>query len=295
MDVAVTGATGLIGTWLTRRLTASGHRVLRVVRTPGGSDTVSWDPATGTIDAGALEGIDAVVHLAGAPIADKRWTTEQKALIRTSRTQSTDLLARTLAALRRPPTVLLSGSAIGYYGDTGDRPTDESGPPGDDFLGRLCVEWESAAQPAVDAGIRTALLRTGVVLSTEGGALAKQLPYFRIGLGGRSGSGRQYLSWISIDDEVSAIEWLLTNDVSGPVNLTAPEPVTNAAFAKALGKALHRPTSIIPMIGPRVLFGRDLADNLLLTSQRIVPKALTTAGYPFRHGTLESALEDVLR
>lgn len=279
MDIAITGASGLIGTPLVAKLTADGHRVLRLVRsTPPttadsrGSDTTVWDPVAGTIDAAALEGLDAVIHLAGAGIGDKRWTDEQKQILRTSRTLGTGLLARTLAGLDRPPGHLLSGSAIGYYGDTGDRSTDESGAAGSDFLAGICVDWEAAAQPAVDAGIPTTFLRTGIVLSPDGGALGKQLLPFKLGLGGRAGSGRQYQSWISVDDELGAISFLLDHpEITGPVNLTAPDPVTNAQFTKALGKALHRPTTVLPMFGPRLLFGRELVDTLLLSSQRIAP------------------------
>lgn len=298
MDIAITGSTGLIGTALARSL-ASSHRVLRLVRpdssgTGTDSDTAAWDPAAGTIDRASLEGIDAVVHLAGVGIADSRWTDEQQRRILDSRTTGTSLLSETLAGLDRPPATLLSGSAIGYYGDHGDELIDESTAPGDDFPARVCVAWEAAATPAVDAGIRVAFLRTGIVQSTEGGALAKQLPFFRLGLGGRAGSGRQYLSWITIDDEVRALEHLLTHDVSGPVNLVAPEPVTNAAYTKALGSALHRPTTILPMFGPRLLYGRELADSLLLTSQRCVPAALVGSGFEFEHPEIDGALRAVL-
>jgi len=301
MDIAITGSSGLIGRPLVARLTAEGHRVLRLVR-PGaahspdaGSDTSEWDPATGTIDAAALEAIDAVIHLAGAGIADKRWTEDQKRLLRTSRTSGTGLLARTLAALDRPPSHLLSGSAIGYYGDTGDRATDESGPAGSDFLSGICVDWEAAAQPAIDAGIPTTFLRTGIVLSAAGGALGKQLLPFKLGLGGRVGSGRQYQSWISLDDELGAIGFLLEHpEVTGPVNLTSPNPVTNAEFTKTLGAVLHRPTTVIPLFAPRLLFGRELVDTLLLGSQRIIPRTLTDAGYPYAHPDLTEALEYLL-
>jgi len=297
MDIAITGATGLIGTRLATSLESSGHRVLRVVRRPSGrpgTDETVWDPAAGRIDAGAFDGLDAVVHLAGEGIGEGRWTPEQKRRIRDSRTDGTALLARTLATLPRPPRRLLSGSAIGFYGDTGDRPTDESGPAGTGYLPEVCVAWEAAAQPAVDAGIATAYLRTGVVLSAAGGALAKQLLPFKLGLGGRSGSGRQYVSWITLDDHVAATTWLLDADIAGPVNLTAPNPVTNAEFATALGRALHRPTTIIPMIGPRLLMGRELADTLLLESQRIVPGVLESSGFSFSHPTIDGALRHVL-
>jgi len=294
MDIAITGSSGLIGTALIAALESSGHRVLRVVRRDGGSDTVRWDPAAGTIDAKALEGIDAVVHLAGEGIGEKRWSDEQKRVIRESRTSGTSLIASTIAGLDAPPSVLLSGSAIGFYGDTGDRRIDETAPAGNDFLSSVVVDWETAAAPAAQAGIRTTFLRTGIVLSPKGGALAKQLPAFKFGIGGRFGSGAQMQSWISLVDEVRAIEWLLTNDVAGPVNLTSPNPVSNAEFTKTLGKVLHRPTFIIPMIGPRVLFGRELADALLLTSQAVIPAALESHGFVFEQPVLDAALRDLL-
>jgi uncharacterized protein (TIGR01777 family) len=295
MKVAITGATGLIGGALRSSLMSDGHEVITVTRTPRSPDQLGWSPSEGTIDAAALEGLDAVVHLAGAPIGEKRWTDEVKKELLTSRVDGTALIARTLAALDAPPAVLLSGSAIGYYGDTGDEVIDESHPAGSDFLADLCVHWEAAAQPAADAGITTSRLRTGIVLSTEGGALARQLPFFRWGLGGKSGSGRQYMSWISVRDQVAAMEWLISHPVDGPVNLTAPHPVTNSEFARTLGATLHRPTTIIPMIGPRLLLGRELADSLLLTSARIRPAALEAAGYEFEQPKLDTALSDLLR
>jgi uncharacterized protein (TIGR01777 family) len=299
MEIAITGASGLIGTALSDALRRAGHTPIPLVR-PGSrrgdttTTTIAWDPRDGEVDAAGLEGLDAVVHLAGEGIGERRWTEDQKRRILESRTLGTSLLARTLAELRTPPPVLLSGSAVGYYGDTGDHPTDELGAAGDDFPARVCVAWEAAARPAVDAGIRVAYLRTGIVLSTRGGALARQLPAFRWFLGGRAGSGRQWQSWISIDDEVGAIVHLLTAPLSGPVNLTAPNPVTNAEFTKTLGSVLHRPTTVLPMIGPRALFGRELADSLLLTSQRVVPAALEAGGYEFRHPELREALEALL-
>ncbi len=239
MRVAITGATGLIGRSLTASLRSSGHEVIAVTRSPRHAGDVGWSPAAGTIDSAALEGIDAMVHLAGEPIGDRRWTAEVKAEILASRVDGTGLIARTLASLERPPRVFLSGSAIGYYGDCGDEILDENQPPGSDFLAGVCVQWEAAAAPAVEAGIPTTFLRTGVVMTTEGSLLGRRLPFlpflsvlsvFRLGLGGRSGSGRQYMSWISIDDDVAAIEWLLDRPVEGPVNLVAPEPVTNSTF-----------------------------------------------------------------
>ena len=297
MDIAITGSSGLIGSALSRCLSDAGHRVLRVVRPSSANtsgDTITWDPAAGSIDAAGLEGLDAVVNLAGEGIGERRWTPEQKQRILDSRVRGTTLLAATLAELDRPPAVLLSGSAIGVYGDTGDRPVDETRAPGSDFLAQVCVEWEGATTAASEAGIRTVLLRTGIVLDADGGALGKQLTFFRLGLGGRSGSGRQYWSWITLTDEVAAIEFLLTADVSGPVNLTAPNPSTNAEFARTLGRVLGRPTTVIPMIGPRLLLGRELADSLLLTSQRVLPGVLESAGFPFTDPELEAALRSVV-
>ncbi|MYH93613.1 MAG: TIGR01777 family protein, partial [Acidimicrobiaceae bacterium] len=231
MRIAVTGSTGLIGRALVERLTSDGHQTVRVVRSAGASDqrgaTVNWDPGADQIESEALEGLDAVVHLAGEPIAARRWSSAQKRRIADSRTRGTALLASALSRLDSPPGVLVSASAIGYYGDRGDERLDESSSGASDFLAQVCREWEAAADPARDAGIRVAHPRTGVVLSRSGGALAEMLPFFRLGIGGRIGSGRQWMSWITLHDEVEALLWLLTTDVEGPVNLTAPEPVTN--------------------------------------------------------------------
>ncbi len=294
MHIAITGASGVIGSALSTRLRDAGHRVRPIVRRDSDDgDAVRWDPDAGTIDAPALEGVDTIVHLAGEGIAEKRWSAQQKAVLRMSRTKGTALIARTAAELSSRP-ALLSGSAIGYYGDTGDRLTDESGPAGSDFLADLVVDWEAAAAPALDAGNRVVLLRTGIVLSTKGGALARQLPFFKFGLGGKSGSGRQYMSWISIDDEVRAIEWLASSDVAGPVNLVAPNPVTNSEFAHTLGAMVRRPTTIIPMFGPRILVGRELADSLLLVSQRIDDGVLETSSFAFEFPTLDGALHHLI-
>lgn len=294
MRVAVTGATGLIGTKLVAALRAHGHEVLGVSRRSGPTGSLHWDPETGTIDAASFEGLDAVINLAGEPIGAKRWTEEQKRKILDSRERGTSLLARTLASLDAPPRRFLSGSAIGFYGDRGDEVLDEGSTPGSGFLAEVVERWEAAAQPAVDAGISTAFLRTGIVLSPDGGALKQQLLPFKVGIGGRSGSGRQFQSWIHIDDEVGAIEWLLDNDVAGPVNLTAPNPVRNAEFASALASVLRRPSTIIPQIGPRLLFGRELADTLLLDSQRVLPKRLLEGGYEFGFTDLRAALKDLV-
>lgn len=295
MDVAVTGASGLIGSALTRRLTASGHRVLELVRRePVGSDEARWAPQEGYIDSESLECIGAVVHLAGAGIGERRWTADQKELILSSRTLGTKLLATTLAQLNRPPRAWLSGSAIGYYGDCGDAVADETSPPGDDFLAEVCAAWERATEAAQDAGLRVTLLRSGIVLSSEGGVLARQLPFFRWGVGGRVGSGRQWQSWISIDDEVRAIEHLLEADVAGPVNLTSPNPVTNAELTRTLGRVLRRPTTITPKFALKLLYGSELTEGLLGVSQRVVPRTLQRCGFEFRHPDLEPALRHLL-
>lgn len=297
MDIAITGASGLIGRALSDALRSAGHRPLPLVRRDPapGEDAVRWDPAAGTIDAASLEGVGAVVHLAGEGIAEKRWNEAQKRRILDSRVDGTTLLSTTLAGLNRPPGVLLSGSAIGYYGERGDEELTEASDPGDLFISDVCRAWEAATAPAEAAGIRVAHLRTGIVLDAHGGALAKTLPLFRFGLGGRLGSGRQWWSWIGIADEVGAIVFLLDADVSGPVNLTAPTPVTNAEFTKVLGRVLGRPTLLpVPAFGPKILLGSELAEQLLFTSARVLPDVLTGAGYEFRSPDLEGALREEL-
>ncbi len=295
--IAITGSTGLIGTALSRSLEADGHQVRPVVRRTvrAGESAVAWDPDAGTIDAAALEGVDAVVHLAGAGIGDERWTDERKRLILESRTRGTALLASTLATLDAKPAVLVSGSAIGYYGDRGDETLTEKSSPGDDFLASICVPWEAEAQPVVDAGIRLATIRTGIVLTTEGGALPKMLPLFKLGLGGPYGSGRQWWSWITLTDEIAAIRHLLDHDVRGPVNLTAPHPVPERDLAKALGRALHRPSLLpVPRFGPKLVVGAELAEALLFTSAKVLPTVLEASGFVFAHPDVETALPSVL-
>jgi uncharacterized protein len=301
VDVAITGANGLIGSALARSLRADGHTVLPMVRPAStghqpGADAIRWDPAAGTIEADALDGIDAVVHLAGAGIGDKRWSPARKQEIRESRTRGTGLLARTLAGLSRPPAVLVSGSAVGYYGDRGDEELTEQSAPGADFLAEVVQRWEAAAQPAVDAGIRTVFLRNGVVFAADGGMLPRLVTLFRFFVGGRLGSGSQWLSWVSIDDEVGVIRFVFDRaDVSGPLNVTGPTPATNAQFTKALGATLHRPTALpVPAFGPRLVLGREMADELLFVSQRAVPAALVAAGYEFAHPDVATALHAVL-
>jgi len=297
MRVGITGASGLIGTALTAHLTSNGHEAVAFVRRPAASPSqISWDPAAGRLDAKDLDGLDAVVHLAGAGIGDKRWSDGYKREILESRTKSTGLLAARMAELDRKPTVFLSGSAIGIYGGTrGDEELDETSSYGSGFLADVCKDWEAATEAAESAGIRTAHLRTGIVLSPEGGALKKQLPLFKFGLGGRFGSGRQCQSWISITDEVRAIAHLLTSSLSGPVNLTAPTPVTNTDFTRILAGVVKRPAMLpIPGFGPKLLLGSELADALLFTGQRVVPNALVKDGFVFAHPTLDVALRNLL-
>ncbi len=296
MRVAITGSTGLIGSALKPHLESLGHEVIRVVRgTPTGTD-IAWSPADGRIDAHALDGVDAVVHLAGAGIGDKRWTDDYKRELLESRTKGTTLIAEAIAGADNGPTVLLSGSAIGIYGARGDEDLTEQSAPGDGFLADICVQWEQATAPAQATGVRVVHLRTGIVLSAKGGALKKQLPLFKFGLGGKMGSGKQWQSWISIDDEVAAISHLLTADTSGAVNLTAPNPVTNAEFTDILGDVLHRPTFLpIPKFGPKLLLGGELANNLLFSGQKVHPGVLAAdAAFTYRHPDLATALRALL-
>jgi hypothetical protein len=295
--IVISGSSGLIGTALVARLRADGHTVVRLVRRPtaaGGSEA-EWNPAAGTLDPAVIDGADAVINLSGAGIGDKRWSDSYKAELLSSRLLTTGLLARTIAAVDHKPSVFLSGSAIGWYGPCGDEQLDETAPAGNTFLADICVQWEAAANPAAEAGVRTALLRTGIVLTPKGGALKKQLPLFKIGAGGKFAKGNQWQSWISLDDEIGAICHLLTAPVAGPVNLTAPNPVTNLEFTKVLAAVLKRPAVLpIPSFGPKLLLGDELAAALLFTGQRVVPAALQASGYVFQHPTLESALRAML-
>jgi uncharacterized protein (TIGR01777 family) len=297
MDVAITGASGFIGGALARNLEADGHQVVRVSRRSGGEGrTVTWDPERGTIDAKGLEGVDAVVHLAGEGVASGPWTAEQRRRIKESRTKGTTLLADTLAALDDKPSVLISGSAIGYYGDRGDEELTERSTPGDDFLAQVCVSWEASVQPARAAGIRVANIRTGIVLSTDGGAFPKLLLPFKLGVGGRDGDGRGWWSWITLDDEVRAIRFLIDHDISGPVNLVAPGPVRSAELAKTLGRVLHRPAVLpVPRLVTKVPFGvGDLVGSLLFTSANVRPTVLEGAGFEFGQTEFEPAVRSVL-
>ena len=295
MKIVVSGASGLIGTQLVAKLSSSGHEVVRLVRRSPKAGEIQWNPKSGTLDVAALEGADAVIHLSGAGIGDKRWTDGYRKEILDSRTATTALLAKTMASLSRKPSVFLSGSAIGIYGARNDEQLTEVSTHGTGFLAEVCEQWEAAAKPAVDAGIRTVYLRTGIVLSPKGGALKKLLPLFKLGVGGKFGNGKQWQSWISIDDEIGAIEHLLTANVSGAVNLTAPNPVTNAEFTKVLASVLKRPAIVpVPTFAPKIVLGGELADALLFTGQRVIPAALNASGYMFKHTTLESAFRSLL-
>jgi uncharacterized protein (TIGR01777 family) len=297
MRVLVSGASGLVGTALCTSLAAEGDEVVRLVRrTPIGGDEVFWDPANGILDAAQIEGFDAVVHLAGAGIGDRRWSEKRRRLILDSRVDSTKLLAERLAAADRKPTVLISGSAIGYYSER-DEPVTEADGPGDpsDFASLVPVAWEAATGAAEEAGIRTVHIRTGIVLAGKGGTLGKLLPLFKLGAGGRLGSGDTWWSWISLVDEIRAIRHLITTPISGAVNLTAPNPVTNAELTKTLGKVLRRPTVLsVPRFALELVLGRELAASLVFASVRVRPVRLQESGFEFRHPDVESALRSVL-
>ena len=295
MKIVISGASGLIGTQLVTSLKSSGHEVVQLVRRSAAAGQIMWDPKSGKLDPASLEGCDAVIHLSGAGIGDKRWSDAYRKEILDSRTATTLLLANTIASLQRKPSVFLSGSAIGIYGARGDEQLTETSAHGTGFLADVCKQWEAAAKPAIDAGVRTVFLRTGIVLSPKGGALKKLLPLFRLGVGGKFGNGKQWQSWISMDDEVASIIHLLTANVSGAVNLTAPQPVTNAEFTKVLARVVKRPAIVpVPTFAPKILLGGELADALLFTGQRVMPQALTASGYVFKHSTLESALRSLL-
>jgi len=295
MKIAVAGATGFIGQALVAHLGATGHRVVRLVRR--GADAsrgdVTWDPSKGVLDPAALDGVQAVVNLAGEPVAE-RWTADRKRRIKSSRVEGTTLIAKTLVGLARPPRVLVNASAIGIYGDRGDEVLDESAKPGTGFLADVAQAWEASAAPAVERGIRTVLARFGIVLGAAGGALEKMLPPFKLGAGGRLGSGKQWMSWVTLDDVVAAIDYAITSDrVSGPVNVVAPNPVTNADFTHELGHALHRPAvATVPAFALRFAYG-EMGEAVLLASQRVVPAALQRAGFLFKHTILGDALKQI--
>jgi uncharacterized protein (TIGR01777 family) len=295
MNVIVTGASGLVGQALVPLLTTGGHAVTKLVRKSPGAGEAQWDPEQQEIDTTALAAADAVVHLAGDNIAEGRWTKAKKQRILDSRVNGTRLIAESLARLERGPRTLVCASAIGYYGDRGDEWLDEQSTPGTGFLADVCQAWEAAAQPARDAGVRVVHLRFGVILSPRGGALAKMLFPFKTGGGGKVGSGKQYWSWVALDDVIGAINHaLLTPALEGPVNVVAPEPVTNLEFTKTLGKVLRRPTIIpLPAFAARLLLG-EVADELLLASQRVRATRLEQTAYDFRHRELEGALRSLL-
>ncbi|MFE7120561.1 TIGR01777 family oxidoreductase [Streptomyces sp. NPDC057654] len=295
MRIAITGSTGLIGTALVRSLEADGHHVVRLVRrAPRSADEVEWDPKRQRVDADGLAGCAAVVHLAGAGIGDHRWTDAYKKELRDSRVLGTAAVAEALASLDEPPRTLVSGSAIGFYGDTGDREIDEDQPPGDGFLADLCQEWEDAAGAAVEAGVRTVYARTGLVVSRAGGAWARLFPLFRYGLGGRLGDGRQYWSFIALHDHVAALRHILdTETLHGPVNLTAPTPVTNREVTEAMGRVMRRPT-LFPAPAPalRIALGEFASD--VLSSQRALPRKLLDSGFTYAFPRIEDAVRAAL-
>lgn len=294
MRIAITGASGMVGSALVPFLTAQGHTVIPVSRraAPGG---IQWDPASGTLDATAFEGLDAVIHLAGENIAGERWSASRKAALRDSRVGPTTLLATTLAGLQRPPKVLISASAVGIYGDQGDTALSETSPSADDFLGRLGAAWEAAAEPARQAGIRVVHPRFGIILTPEGGALAKMLPTARAGVSGPLGSGEQWMSWIALDDALGVVHHVLAHaEISGAVNTVTPSPVRNHDFASTLGTVLGRPAILpVPAFALKLLFG-EMAEATLLASTRVLPTVLAASGYQFRYPALEPALRHLL-
>lgn len=288
--IAVTGASGLIGTALVGYLKSQGHTVQRLVRRPAvSSEEITWDPIAGTVDMEALAGVDAVIHLAGAGVSDKRWTKKYKSEILNSRLLGTTTIAKAVAVVK--PQLFISASAIGWYGESGNRAVVENDRVGDDFLAAVCREWESAADLAGD--VRTVKLRTGLVLDPTGGALGKMLPLFRFGLGGKLSNGKQWWSWITLHDQIRAIAFLLENKVSGPVNLTSPNPVTNSEFTAGLARALHRPALFpVPGFALKIVLGGFSAE--VLGSKKVVPQALTEAGFTFDYPHISSALEKLV-
>ena len=298
MRVVVAGASGLIGTALVGHLNSAGHQVVRLVRNPGSraTDARFWNPATGDIDDSAFDGIDGVVNLAGAGIGDRRWSDRRKRELRQSRVDATKLLVEAMGAAASPPAVLIAGTAVGLYGDRGDEVLDEQSGPGTGFLATLAADWEAAAAEAQSAGTRVAIARTGLVVAENAPFLTRMLPLFKLGLGGPLGNGRQWWPWIALEDEVRALISLLESDISGPVNLCAPNPITNREFTRVLASVLRRPAVVaVPRFGPRLLLGRELADGLLFSSTRAHPVALTEAGFEFRHPDLRGVLEKILR
>jgi uncharacterized protein len=297
MKIAITGSRGLIGSQLVPHWRAQGYEVIRIVRGEAAGDEVLWNPGRGEIEADKLHGVDAVVHLAGAGVGDRRWSSRYKEEILSSRVAGTSTLARALASLPVPPAVMVSASAVGYYGGRGDEVLTEESGQGTGFLADVCAQWEAATAAATSGGIRVVRLRTGVVLSAAGGALGKQLPLFRLGLGARLGPGRQHLSWITRRDVVGAVSFVLARaDLAGPVNLASPDPVSNARFTQELGRALHRPARlVVPAAALRIALGSEMASEVVLASQRAVPERLLDAGFTFRDPTLAGALSTALQ
>lgn len=296
MQVMVSGSSGLLGTALRSHLAATGHEVVPLVRRPAGEGERRWDPDGGTVDPAVFDGIDAVVNLNGVGIGDRRLTPGRKRAILESRVGTTTLLAAGMAGRPERPAVFVSQSAIGYYGDAGDAVLTESSPPGTDFVADVVRQWEEASRPAAAAGVRTVTTRTGLVLTGKGGLMGRLLLPFRLGIGGRLGSGGQWWSWVTIDDWVRAVSHLLASDVEGPVNVTAPKPVTNAEFTAALGRKLHRPTAIpLPRWALGVVLGFERADSLVFSSARVIPARLTADGFGFTHPDIDTALGAVLK
>jgi uncharacterized protein len=299
MKILISGASGLVGEALTRKLQEDGHDVARLLR-PGGRrsspEDIFWDPMASTVDAPAMEGADAVIHLSGANIAEERWTPARKAVLRSSRIDSTRVLVDTLAGLKRKPRVFLCASATGYYGNRGDELLTESSEGGTDFVALLARDWEAEARRAERAGVRTVLLRFGVILSADGGALPRMLTPFKYGIGGRLGSGNQWMSWIALEDVVEiACSAIASDEFSGPVNVVAPNPMRNSDFTRVVAATLHRPAIFFaPAFALRIVLG-EMADPLLLASQRVIPERLTAIGYKFRFPDLDAALQKILQ
>ncbi|HVF23561.1 MAG TPA: TIGR01777 family oxidoreductase [Pyrinomonadaceae bacterium] len=296
MKILISGSHGLVGGALVQSLVKDGHEVVRLVRhNPQAGSEIEWHPNQERLNPQAIEGFDAVFHLAGESIASGRWDDEKKRSIRESRVKGTTLLSQTLAQLSQPPSVFMSASAIGYYGNRGDEVLTETSGPGNDFLASVCVEWEEATRPAQEKGVRTVLTRFGIILDPDGGALGKMLTPFRMGIGGRVGHGRQWMSWIALEDVVNGLKFLMRDRaVSGPVNFVSPHPVTNSEFTKSLGHVLSRPTIFpVPAFGARLAFG-EMADALLLASQKVEPRVLINGGFAPLWPRLEPALKRML-
>lgn len=295
MKILITGSSGLVGSALIESLAANGHSVIRLLRKNVGQDSPVWDPAHGTIDLADSKDIEAVVHLAGESIAQGRWNNTKKSRILNSRVDGTKLLASYFSQSDHKPKIIVSASAIGFYGNRGDEILDETSTPGKGFLADVCTQWEEATTSAVEAGIRVANIRFGMILSPAGGALKKMLLPFKMGLGGVFGTGKQYISWVAIDDVVEMIQFIIANEsLQGPVNLVSPHAITNRQFTKLLGRVLHRPTIFpMPAFAARIAFG-EMADELLLTSTRVVPNKLINSGYTFRYCQLEEAFQHLL-